>query len=121
MGSFQYNPATVLTYCTALATEENTLLAFDPISRIVPTTMTRITASITAYSAMSWPSSCVHSLLSVCMLNIPSRPGRKTASRVRLYCARAVPVSFNSNQCLRGKSGARPNRNGPAREIPAQR
>src|SRR5579864_6089578 len=44
----------------ALPTLENTLLAFEPISRIVPTTITRITASITAYSAMSWPSSLDH-------------------------------------------------------------
>jgi hypothetical protein len=36
-----------------LATAENTLLAFPPIKRIVPTTMTRITASMTAYSAIS--------------------------------------------------------------------
>ena len=36
---------------------ENTLLAFDPTSLIVPTTRTRITANMTAYSAMSWPSS----------------------------------------------------------------
>jgi hypothetical protein len=43
-----------------LATCENTVLAFEPISRIVPTTITRITASITAYSAMSWPSSSLH-------------------------------------------------------------
>ena len=38
-------------YWTELATYEKTVLAFEPISRIVPTTMTRITASITAYSA----------------------------------------------------------------------
>jgi len=43
-----------------LATDENTLLALEPTNRIVPTTMTRITASITAYSAMSWPSSSRH-------------------------------------------------------------
>jgi len=43
-----------------LATLENTLFAFPPINRIVPTTITRITASITAYSAMSWPSSFDH-------------------------------------------------------------
>jgi hypothetical protein len=36
-----------------LATEENTLFALAPIRRIVPTTMTKITASITAYSAIS--------------------------------------------------------------------
>jgi len=40
-------------YCTALATFENTLLAFEPMSRTVPTTITKITASITAYSAIS--------------------------------------------------------------------
>ena len=40
-------------YCTELATCEKTVLAFEPINRIVPTTITRITASITAYSAMS--------------------------------------------------------------------
>jgi len=36
-----------------LATVENTLFAFPPIRRTVPITITRITASITAYSAMS--------------------------------------------------------------------
>jgi hypothetical protein len=39
--------------CIELAADEKTLLAFEPISRIVPTTITRMTASITAYSAMS--------------------------------------------------------------------
>jgi hypothetical protein len=38
-----------------LATEENTLFELPPINRMVPTTNTRITANITAYSAMSWP------------------------------------------------------------------
>jgi len=45
-----------------LPTLENTLLEFPPISRIVPITMIRTTASITAYSAMSCPSSLNHSL-----------------------------------------------------------
>src|SRR5580700_1871120 len=40
-------------YWTELATCEKTVFAFEPISRIVPTTITRITASITAYSAIS--------------------------------------------------------------------
>src|SRR6266481_1234062 len=40
-------------YCTELATCENTVFALEPTRRIVPTTRTRITASITAYSAMS--------------------------------------------------------------------
>src|SRR5580698_241662 len=46
-----------------LATLEKTLFELEPISRTVPTTITRITASMTAYSAMSWPSSCDQSLL----------------------------------------------------------
>jgi hypothetical protein len=51
----------VAVYCPIeLATLENTLLAFDPTSRRVPTTITRMTASITAYSAMSCASSCDH-------------------------------------------------------------
>jgi len=50
---FQNGP----TYSTLLATLENILFAFPPIKRIVPMTMMRITASMTAYSAMSWPSS----------------------------------------------------------------
>jgi hypothetical protein len=40
-------------YWIALPTLENTELALVPINRTVPTTMTKITASITAYSAMS--------------------------------------------------------------------
>ena len=44
-------------YWMALPTCEKTLLAFEPIRRTVPTTMTRITASMTEYSAMSWPAS----------------------------------------------------------------
>jgi hypothetical protein len=45
-----------------LAVAEKTLFALVPINRIVPTTSTRMTASTTAYSAMSWPSSCDQSL-----------------------------------------------------------
>lgn len=40
-------------YRSELETDENTLLEFEPISRIVPTKITRMIASITAYSAMS--------------------------------------------------------------------
>lgn len=40
-------------YWTVLATLENTVLACVPISRTVPTTMMRITATMIAYSAMS--------------------------------------------------------------------
>ena len=45
-----------VSYWIALLTCEKTLLAFEPISRTVPTTITRITAIITEYSAMSCPS-----------------------------------------------------------------
>src|SRR5712692_5962116 len=45
-----------------LAAAEKTLLAIAPMSRSVPTTITRITASITAYSAMSCPSSSTQNL-----------------------------------------------------------
>ena len=58
-------------YWTELATEENTLLALEPISRMVPTTMTKITASITAYSAMSCPSSCRHRLIAFAFISCP--------------------------------------------------
>src|ERR1700686_3681611 len=46
-----------------LATAENTLFALPPIRRTVPITITSITASITAYSAMSCPSSLRHKCL----------------------------------------------------------
>src|ERR1700726_778368 len=46
-----------------LATAENTLFALPPIRRTVPITITSITASITAYSAMSCPSSLRHESL----------------------------------------------------------
>jgi hypothetical protein len=49
-----------LDYWMELATLEKTVLELLPISRTVPTTITRITASITAYSAISWPSSSNH-------------------------------------------------------------
>jgi hypothetical protein len=63
--AFKTGPATLNPppYCIELAVLENTLLALDPIRRIVPTTKTRITASITAYSAMSCPASSTHNLL----------------------------------------------------------
>src|SRR5947207_13332730 len=47
-------------YCTELGTEEKTLFALLRTRRIVPTTITRITASITAYSAMSCSLSSLH-------------------------------------------------------------
>jgi hypothetical protein len=55
----------------ALPTEEKTLLAFDPIKRIVPTTTARTTANMTAYSATSCPSSA--SNLHKASFIVPSR------------------------------------------------
>jgi hypothetical protein len=52
-------------YCKELATFEKTLFELDPTSRIVPTTITRITANMTAYSAMSCPASSFQSLRSI--------------------------------------------------------
>jgi len=49
-------------YWIALPTCENTVFAFVPIKRTVPITITRITASMTAYSAMSCPCSSFHIL-----------------------------------------------------------
>ena len=46
------------TYCSVLATLENALLAFEPINLSVPTTITRITANMTAYSAMRLERPC---------------------------------------------------------------
>jgi len=40
-------------YWIELAACENTVFVLEPISLIVPTTITKMTASITAYSAMS--------------------------------------------------------------------
>jgi hypothetical protein len=40
-------------YWSELETLENTLLEFEPMSLIVPINITRMTASITAYSAIS--------------------------------------------------------------------
>src|SRR5262249_52972604 len=53
-----------------LAAAENTLLAFDPSIRIVPMTVTRSTASIIVYSAMSCPSSSTQSLRRALIVNL---------------------------------------------------
>ena len=71
------------------ATLENAVLAFDPIRRTVPTTRTRMTASITAYSAMSCPSSCDQSrAISLDIFSPPRRrqfPGRKKLTSDRVH------------------------------------
>ena len=44
-------------YWSELPTSEKIVLEFDPMSRTVPSTITRTTASMIAYSATSWPRS----------------------------------------------------------------
>src|ERR1700675_1895068 len=72
-------------YWIELAADEKTLFALEPTNRIVPTTRTRITANITAYSAMSWASSSRHAFQNKSsMLHLPaSEPG---ASRIVSNC-----------------------------------
>src|SRR5450631_3646146 len=67
-------------YCAVseLPTDENTLLALEPIKRIVPTTITRMTANITAYSAISWPRSSAQSCCKNSLTGCP--PGRSRSS-----------------------------------------
>ena len=56
-------PGFVASYWIALPTCEKTVLALEPIRRTVPTTITKMTASMTAYSAMSCPCSSCQSWL----------------------------------------------------------
>src|SRR5437660_12819577 len=69
-------------YWIELPTCENTLLALEPIRRTVPTTITRMTASITAYSAMSWPSSSLSSRVNSSSITTSKRLTDET-TRVR--------------------------------------
>src|SRR5215813_11179334 len=82
-------------YCNELATLENALLAFDPIRRTVPTTRTRITANITAYSAISCPESSAHSLritLDICS------PPRLAGARME-YMGPTWELGANHDAC----------------------
>ena len=63
MSKLSWEFSSVGRYCVIeLPTVANVLVALDPISRTVPATSTSMTAIITAYSAMSWPSCCDHNL-----------------------------------------------------------
>ena len=83
-----------------LATEEKTLLALDPISRIVPTTMARMTASMIAYSAMSCPSS-PHSLLKRFMASGHDRT-KYQPTQTSLPLGFCIIVQLRLLNCLRG-------------------
>jgi hypothetical protein len=92
--------------------EENTLLVLLPTNRIVPTTMTRMTASITAYSAMSRPcwfsrapeGSCSFSYLLTKpgRLRQPRRTSGLQASRAQLEVG--FPVAFARQEEWHGKA-----------------
>src|SRR5581483_6288940 len=84
-------------YCTELATLEKTLFAFDPMSRIVPTTITRITANITAYSAISCPSCSDHSLQSTSFISIP--PCHRRVAPAYCYATLCVPMPPYASCC----------------------
>ena len=74
-------------YCPIeLAVAENTLFALPPINRIVPTTNTKMTASITAYSAISCPSSCDQSLRRKSVMSAPP------CEAFRLYTSPITPT-----------------------------
>ena len=71
-------------YWIELATLENTVLEFEPIRRTVPTTRTKITANITAYSAMSCPESSDQSLRISFDMFLSSRPPSVPQRRTEL-------------------------------------
>ena len=84
-------------YWIELATEENIVLALVPMSLIVPTTITRITASITAYSAISWPSSSRQSLTRTSFISTPRQKPPKTSSHCLLLPSLLHVVSWKKN------------------------
>jgi hypothetical protein len=71
-------------YCNELAAAEKALLALEPTNRIVPTTTTRITASITAYSAMSCPDSSFQIRLTSRDIHTSSRRGHVQVVQAKL-------------------------------------
>src|ERR1019366_49056 len=83
-------------FCIWLPTCENTLLALVPIRRTVPITITRITASITAYSATSWPPSSVHSRRIACITVRPPVDDSSTLHALRGTLSRRLN---NCNNC----------------------
>src|SRR3989441_10092419 len=75
-------------YWSVLATEEKALLALLPTRRIVPTTRTKITASIMAYSAISWPVSSIQNLSPGQSWEFLSKHKNRLAQEVRLHVRR---------------------------------
>src|SRR5438094_1287298 len=75
---------------------EKALLAFDPTRRIVPTTNTKITASITAYSAISWPVSSVQNLGARSVMGIPFKTKNHLAQQTAATCKRWPGAMFDT-------------------------
>ena len=80
-------------YCIVQATLENALLAFLPIT--VPMTTTRITANITAYSAMSCPPSAA----------LRNRQCPTDPSLLRWHCENQHSQDCQDGACDKRKQG----------------
>src|ERR1700719_2961438 len=85
-----------------LATDEKTLLAFPPIRRIVPSTITKTTASITAYSATSCPCSSDHRWcnnfatgLLLPQLNIAEVVLHRVFANLEVFCRLFIGIAGN--------------------------
>jgi hypothetical protein len=86
------------------------VLDFVPIRRIVPTTITKITANITAYSAMSCPCSSRHKLQRVLYILSSMGPNHSADSRC---CAKLRTSNLDavaSSGVPRNYSGEAPGR-----------
>jgi hypothetical protein len=85
----------------ALPTDENTFLALEPINLMTPTTMTRMTANITAYSAMSCPRSSNKTTVPSVIIS---------TLRSRLDYVFTVVTAQNNSEAIQDRSGKRSER-----------
>ena len=93
MGPSAPNPQPQPCYWSELATAEKAVFAFEPISRSVPMTTTRMAASITAYSAMSCARSSAQS---------PERMATEPPSGRGLMAGRVSGRPGESANCVPG-------------------
>ncbi len=102
LSAFTAFRSTLCRYCRELATEEKMLLALNPMSRTVPTTITRMTAGMTAYSAMSWPLSSVPSPQKWSLMSHPPHRIRRIDRVSRLTLCNFVrnPTSESTNSSV---------------------
>ena len=83
-------------YCIVQATLENALFAFVPINLTVPMTSARITATITAYSTMSYPSCAA----------LRNRQYPTNPSLLRWHCENQHSQDCQDEACDKRKQGA---------------